>query len=140
MASGFDRLAFLRGLGPRSMERFAAAGPMPWKPKRVANQVGALVGDAAGYIEPFTGEGMAWALEGAVLLSEQLIAVGQRGWNERAAVCYARDHRAAIRRRQRWCHLLTATIRRPLPRAIVFLWARKHPAVARGLMSQVVSP
>ncbi|RMH23829.1 MAG: FAD-dependent oxidoreductase, partial [Planctomycetota bacterium] len=36
-----------------------AAGPMPWRAGPPARAGVALVGDAAGYVEPFTGEGMA---------------------------------------------------------------------------------
>jgi flavin-dependent dehydrogenase len=60
------------------------------------------IGDACGYVEPFTGEGIAWAIQGAVAAVEMLpqcaaaIAddVGSR-WQER--------FENEIRPRQRWC-------------------------------------
>ncbi|MEC9372364.1 MAG: NAD(P)/FAD-dependent oxidoreductase, partial [Planctomycetota bacterium] len=43
---------------PHTAAHFIAAGPMPCAPALVARQRLALVGDAAGYHEPFTGEGI----------------------------------------------------------------------------------
>jgi flavin-dependent dehydrogenase len=54
------RLSRLRFNGVANSFQPIAAGPMPWRPNDVARGSVALVGDAAGYIEPFTGEGMTW--------------------------------------------------------------------------------
>ena len=72
-----------------------------------------LVGDAAGYVEPFTGEGIAWALQGghaAALRLPAAIAGSEYGketsdWN--------RTYRELIGSRQRWCRLTTDLLRRP---------------------------
>jgi len=42
------------------------------KSSRVADRGVFLLGDSAGYVEPFTGEGMSWALEGARVLATLL--------------------------------------------------------------------
>src|SRR5213078_4791567 len=39
------------------------------RPKRVAAERVFLIGDASGYVEPFTGEGMATAIESAVAVA-----------------------------------------------------------------------
>ncbi len=44
-----------------------------------------LVGDAAGYVEPFTGEGMSWALAGAVEAS-RLADAGIKQWRDDLAL------------------------------------------------------
>lgn len=63
-----------------------ATGPLPWRPPTPVGAV-ALVGDAAGYVEPLTGEGMAWAIESA----EALVAtIGRLGWNATGAAAYRR--------------------------------------------------
>ncbi len=68
-----------------------AAGPMPWRPQLVAKGPIALVGDAAGYSSPITGEGMLRAFESAIGLVE---AVEQhRGWTADAAAVHVIRHR-----------------------------------------------
>jgi flavin-dependent dehydrogenase len=74
----------------------AACGPLPWKPRAVTAGRVALVGDAAGYAEPYTGEGMGWAIEGAMLLGECF----RDGWTAAAAAEYQRRWRATVGRAQ----------------------------------------
>ena len=74
----------------------AACGPLPWKPRAVTAGRVALVGDAAGYAEPYTGEGMGWAIEGAMLLGECF----RDGWTAAAAAEYQRQWRATVGRAQ----------------------------------------
>lgn len=58
-----------------------------------------LVGDAAGYTEPFTGEGMAWALEDA-REAERLLAGGFACWRSEIESAWAVHVRS--RRRRDW--------------------------------------
>jgi flavin-dependent dehydrogenase len=74
----------------------AACGPLPWQPRAVTAGRVALVGDAAGYAEPYTGEGMGWAIEGAMLLGECF----RDGWTTAAAAEYQRRWRATVGRAQ----------------------------------------
>ncbi len=74
----------------------AACGPLPWQPRAVTAGRVALVGDAAGYAEPYTGEGMGWAIEGAMLLGECF----RDGWTAAAAAEYQRRWRATVGRAQ----------------------------------------
>lgn len=73
-----------------------ATGPLPWRPSEISRGPRdalpgvALVGDAAGYEEPFTGEGMAWAFESAELLARCVLASGN--WSDAAAREYAEAH------------------------------------------------
>ncbi len=77
-----------------------ASGPMPWRTtSRTADRV-ALVGDAAGYIEPFTGEGMRWAIESAWALGE---AIGEGRWDQAARSRYERAWRERIAPMHRRC-------------------------------------
>lgn len=93
-----------------------------------------VLGDAAGYVEPFTGEGMTWALESAErVVGHAVDAVAGRyvegGWT----ACL---HRGRLRRRL-LCHASAGLLRRPrLTRAVVSLCGAR-PAVA-GLLSRAV--
>ena len=57
---------------PAPLLQAGGAGPIPFRVRRAARGNLVLVGDAAGYVEPFTGEGMTWALESAAALADAL--------------------------------------------------------------------
>lgn len=70
------------------------------------------VGDAVGYVEPFTGEGMGWAMAGGVALAP-FVRQALVGQLDRAAGGWVGAHRRIIERRQRACRLLARGLRRP---------------------------
>jgi flavin-dependent dehydrogenase len=76
------------------------------------------LGDAAGYVEPFTGEGMAWALAGAAALAP-LAARAARHWRPALAAEWAARHRHAVARRQHACRLTAHVLRHPRLVAII---------------------
>ena len=83
-----------------------------------------VLGDAAGYIEPFTGEGIAWALEGAAALAP-LAARASRRWEPDLASHWQALYRRIIGRRQLVCRGAAQVLRRPrLTGAIVAILAR----------------
>ena len=53
-------------------DRILASGPFDWPVRNVAFDGAALVGDAAGYYDPFTGQGIYQALAGAEALADSL--------------------------------------------------------------------
>lgn len=71
-----------------------------------------LLGDAAGYVEPFTGEGLAWALVSAGALAP-LVVRGVRAWSPALEQEWSAVHRRAIRDRQFWCRGLARLLRSP---------------------------
>ena len=71
-----------------------------------------LLGDATGYVEPFTGEGMAWAL----MSSRAVGPLARRGiecWNSALPLAWAEVHRRLIARRQHLCRGLATVLRHP---------------------------
>jgi menaquinone-9 beta-reductase len=104
---------------------------------RVASHRLFVLGDAAGYVEPFTGEGIAWALaSGRAVAPLALQALS--GWRPGLAAEWCRLHEKTIGRRQGICSALTAALRHRLfCRAMVFALARAPAlghAVARHLI------
>lgn len=78
-----------------------------------------LVGDAAGYVEPFTGEGMAWAMSGAVDAAS-IVTRGAAEWSADLIALWERRYRALVTRRQWVCRSLAIGLRQPrLVRAAV---------------------
>ncbi len=71
-----------------------------------------VLGDAAGYVEPFTGEGMAMAWVGANRIVPLLIRA-IAGWHPDLALQWSRVYRRAIGNRLTICRTLTALVRHP---------------------------
>ncbi len=90
------------------------------------------VGDAAGYIEPFTGEGIAWALADGVEVAEHVLAH------------IAGDGRAMARWRWHWrrrsagrkwrCRLVASLLRSPLATQAALAGCRWVPAAVAPLV------
>jgi flavin-dependent dehydrogenase len=72
-----------------------------------------VVGDAAGYIEPFTGEGMAWAMCGGLALVPIAVEAARKGWSEALAAEWTARHRERVGKRQLACHAVAAMLRQP---------------------------
>jgi menaquinone-9 beta-reductase len=72
-----------------------------------------VLGDAAGYVEPFTGEGMAWALAGATLVTPLVRQALADGWSADLLTLWQASYLRAVRRRQAICRITAAVLRRP---------------------------
>lgn len=83
--------------------------------QRQATQGGALVvGDAAGFLDPFTGEGISMALHGGRLAAQAVAMALAKGFDaERAAEIYGRRLRRAIRRSYRVAALTRSLMQGP---------------------------
>ena len=92
-----------------------------------------LVGDTAGYVEPFTGEGMAWALWGALALAP-LVQAGVARWDEGLARRWNQVHRRRIRRGQRVCGRVAWGLRRPWIAKMALRALGTVPGLARPLV------
>jgi flavin-dependent dehydrogenase len=120
LESEYDRL--LRGerrLGPRlaGAERITAVvacGPFDvWPSCRVADRA-LLVGDAAGYLDPLTGEGISLALQGAHWAAETLDRALRSGdLSEHALLPYHRRMEEAMRHYILLTRALLELVRRP---------------------------
>lgn len=114
------------------------AGPLLQHVKRRVAERFALVGDAAGYVDAITGEGLTQAFEGA----EALVAVLPEVLAQQGAVAAFAPYEAAaeraFRRYARLANLLVWTAQRPrLRRGVVGLLARA-PKLFERVLSRVV--
>ncbi|MHC4925037.1 MAG: NAD(P)/FAD-dependent oxidoreductase [Planctomycetota bacterium] len=87
------------------------------------------VGDAAGYVEPFTGEGIAWALAGARALAP-IAAQGIRDWRPHLVDDWAREHARTVGRAASLCRALAWGLRRPAVSHTVLRALRLAPSAA----------
>ncbi len=100
----------------------------------VASRQVFVIGDAAGYVEPFTGEGMAWAMSSGIAVAPWARrAIG--GWSEQIERGWAREHRRLIQRQQRKCRLVSRLLRSPNLLAVTVSLLKRWPWLARIAMN-----
>lgn len=93
-----------------------------------------IVGDAAGYSEPFTGEGIGWAVESALALSG-LAAKSIKAWKPGHAAEWQRWHRKHMGRRQRLSRFLAWGLKQNFVLKSGFALLERYPQIARPLVS-----
>ncbi|MDA8745214.1 FAD-dependent oxidoreductase [Rubripirellula amarantea] len=93
------------------------------------------IGDASGYVEPFTGEGMTWALqsgkEAAQLIDTcrlDLLGLGER-WNQHS--------RTMLATKKRTCRIVTTALRSRTARQVAARTLGIFPGIARPLITQL---
>jgi flavin-dependent dehydrogenase len=99
---------------PRGLadQPWRGTAPLTRQAGRVAGERVFALGDATGYVEPFTGEGIAWALASAIALTP-LVLRAVRTWQPSLAAEWTSLHRRIITRRQGACRLLAGLLRKP---------------------------
>jgi flavin-dependent dehydrogenase len=101
-----------RMAGARRVAQVRGVGPLAWRTSAKAVDGAALVGDACGYVDPITGEGIWFALRGAELLARDLgAAVAERSGSRRAVRRYLRARRLEIAPRLLLAKLLQRGLR-----------------------------
>ncbi|MDQ1558218.1 MAG: hypothetical protein QOD32_1278 [Pyrinomonadaceae bacterium] len=120
-----------------SVDRYAARIPglavETWNTRRVGSDTWALLGDAAGFADPVTGEGIYYALRSAELFAEAYLAGRAADYEQRCRADFGRELRRASAMRGRFYgDFLGAPF---TDRMIDF--ARLHPGIRRTLRELV---
>lgn len=158
VAAAFDP-AFVKrlgGLGDAAVAVLKSAGLPPisglehaaWKgvPQltrrrmRVAGEAVFVLGDAAAYVEPFTGEGMGWGMSSAVALADLLPETLSRDWLPHDATNWTRDLQALLRTRRRRCRWLTLGLRRPWLAGLAIRLLQRSPRLAQRYVHSLNKP
>lgn len=137
--SGLDPTAFFEreiGTCPRMHARLAGAqridpvrgiGPLAYTTSRQTFDGAALVGDAAGYVDPVTGEGVFIALRGAELLAESLAIALHAGRTDAASLRpYLAGRRREIVPRTVLARLLQRGLRHDWLVEAALGWMQRH--------------
>jgi flavin-dependent dehydrogenase len=98
-----------------------------------------VLGDAAGYVEPFTGEGMAWAMMCGKAV-EPLARRAIDGWDPSLPRAWTLLHRRLVARRQLLCRGLAFMLRHPWLARTGFEFAIRAPNIAGLLIQRVNTP
>ncbi len=112
--------------------------PLTRAPVRVAGPRWFAIGDAAGYIEPFTGEGMAWAMASAIAVVP-LVQRAVHGEGNLEAEWIA-VHRRCVGERQWACRALAWSLKRPALCGLAVRGLRIIPALARPVVRSLNRP
>ena len=98
-----------------------------------------LLGDAAGYVEPFTGEGMGWALTSS-LAALPLVLRGLENWDGAIESEWRRLHRRWVAQKQKSCRVLAVVLRHPRIRWGLHRLAGSFPSVAGSMIGLLQRP
>ena len=154
VAAAVDR-STLQQLGPQatveSLMRQAGApeltqNDVAWKgtpPLTAATEVIAkdrvfLIGDAAGYVEPFTGEGVRWALQSGIGVAA-FVNLAVAGWDIKIANDYQNWYRRTIHSQQKLCRRLSAGLKQPVLRWAAHQALRLRPSLANSIIKRLNS-
>lgn len=144
LAAAAASLVQQAGLAPDAwpldeVERWRATPTLTRRRKRLAGPGVFVVGDAAGYVEPFTGEGMAWAIAGGAAVAA-VASPAIAKWVPQQETAWIAQHRRRVTQRQKGCRLVAATLRRPrFTRAVVRTLAA-WPSLAHPLVRRIAAP
>jgi flavin-dependent dehydrogenase len=105
-------------------DRWRGIGPLAYTTRAQTFPGLALVGDACGYVDPVTGEGVFYALRGAELLAESLTRALEAGRQDRASLM---SYRRARTREFAPRRALALTLQRGL----------RHPALVRAGLARL---
>lgn len=98
-----------------------------------------LVGDAAGYVEPFTGDGIARAIDSGAAVAEFAVAACC-GWHSRLIPAWAARLAEITRARTVRARLAAAMLRSRPATHLAFAAMRARPAIGRWIVDSFAAP
>lgn len=126
-----------RRFEPAKITRPVAVGPLRYRADRVANGRVLLGGDAAELLDPFTGQGVACALQTSahIALAAQALLAGNP--EQRVARSYQAAWESVVGPRRKLTKLINAVITRPFLRARALRSLTRNADAARQLLASV---
>jgi geranylgeranyl reductase family protein len=113
--------------------RIPGLAPETWDARRICGDDWALLGDAAGFADPVTGEGIYYALRSADLFAESFLAGRLASYEARCRADFIGELRRASRMRRRFYGNFAGA---PFTNRMIEL-ARLHPGIRRTLRELV---
>ncbi len=98
-----------------------------------------VLGDAAGYVEPFTGEGIAWALASAVAVTPLVIRAAEQ-WDATISSEWSRTLQETVRNRQILCRVVARALRYPALVRMVLKLLKFKPSLAMPVVRRLNAP
>lgn len=116
--------------------RLRGTPPLTRQARRVADERIFLLGDACGYVEPFTGDGMAVALETAMAVTP-LVQAAQVAWRPEFIIEWRRIVRSISTRRHLTCRTLSGICRHSWLADVALSAASRAPGLVISLMERM---
>src|SRR5262249_1630681 len=98
-----------------------------------------LIGDAAGYVAPFTGEGIAWALASAQAVVPLALRAIER-WDSRLGCAWSNAHWRLVGRRHVICRAIALALERPGLTRVGFEFCKYAPGAAETILKRLYAP
>jgi flavin-dependent dehydrogenase len=124
--------------GAEADSTLAGAGPLAQASRARALDRLVLVGDAAGYVDAITGEGLSLAFQGALALADALPAALARGARREAFLEWERGEERRFARYAVTARFVLGLARRPGARRPVLAFLGRHPRAFARLVGAVV--
>ncbi len=118
---------------------FRGTPPLTRRRRHVAAERLFVLGDAAGYLEPFTGEGMSWATQQSLLLTP-IVMRAAAGWSAGLAEQWQSCFERFLKERQGVCRVATWLVRRPVIAQAAVATLRRFPGLAGPWVHAVNRP
>lgn len=116
---------------------FKGTLPLTRSASRITGPRLILLGDSTGYIEPFTGEGMAWALSAATSVIPFLQTAVNESWTRQLESEWVATFRRVIRHEQWICRFLSGALRRSWLLPPLMSTCRRLPSVTQFFVRQI---
>ena len=111
--------------------------PLTRKASKVSGHRIFLLGDSTGYIEPFTGEGMAWAASAASAILPLVKTALTETWSRNLEAQWEATFRTIVSGEQKVCRLLSAALRRPWMLTPLLTVCRIFPSLTQFLVGRI---
>lgn len=103
----------LNGIELPDRDQWLATPSLTRSSSRVSDHRSFLIGDAIGYVEPFTGEGMSWAMASAESVMPMIADIAANGWRDDMSTRWNDWVHRQRMKKQRMCHWIASQIRWP---------------------------
>lgn len=111
--------------------------PLTRSASRVSGHRIFLLGDSTGYIEPFTGEGMAWAVSAARTVMPLVKTAIDETWSKNLELRWETEFETIVSGEQKVCRLLSAALRKPWLLTPVLAACRVFPFLTQYLVGRI---
>jgi menaquinone-9 beta-reductase len=116
--------------------KWLATPPLSRTSSRAGSHRLLLLGDALGYVEPFTGEGMSWALQSAELV-QQIALDAIKNWNDDFVRRWTMMLKSELNGKRWICRQLTSLLRYPRSAVVVATVFDQLPMVRNWAIQKV---
>lgn len=126
-----------RGFDDQALQRRVAIGPLRYAAKRLCAGRTILTGDAAGLLDPFTGQGVSCAIQLSFPAAEAIASLLAGKSPQRVSARYAAAWRRTVGARKLLSFFIDALMRNAALRGRAHAKVRQDPTIAEAMLSAI---